>query len=77
MNGKKKKARILDYWDCRQCGNHCATAASYPLHLLVFYLINVTHVVVSLYIVRRMQPKGEEETKAEADPNANATCRVP
>ena len=28
-----------------KCANHCATAASYPLPLL-FYLINVTNVVV-------------------------------
>ena len=30
-----------------------------------------------LYIVRRTQPKGEEETKAEPDPNANTICCVP
>ena len=50
-------------------------------HYLYFssYLINVTHVVVSLCIVKRMSPKGEEETKAELDcnPDANATFHIP
>ena len=34
-----------------KCANHYATAASYPLPLL-FYLINVTHVVVSVCVVK-------------------------
>ena len=54
-----------------KCTNHCTTTASYPLPLL-FYLINVTHVVVSVYSKKNI----EEETKAEPAPNANANCCV-